>query len=81
MAFGILFAQTKSTDDTPDLILWLIAIAIPIAALLLGWLKKGDLETPNSAWPPGPISLITISVQVVICGGVLMDVFRHLHSS
>jgi hypothetical protein len=80
MAFGILFAQTKSTDHTPDLILWLIATNLLIAALMLAWIKRGDLQTPTSAWPPGPISLITVSVQALFCAWVLEDVLQHLHT-
>jgi hypothetical protein len=62
------------------LILWLVAITLLIAALLMARIKKGDSETPRSAWPPGPISLITVSLQVLFCAWVLVDVVQHLHS-
>jgi hypothetical protein len=80
MAFGIIFAQTKTKDHTPDLILWLVATTLLIAALLMARMKKGDPKTPTSAWPPGPISLAAVSVQVLFCVWVLADVFQHLHS-
>jgi hypothetical protein len=80
MAFGILFAQTKSTDHTPDLILWLVAITLLITALLMAWMKKGGSETQRSQWPPGPISVVTVSLQVLFCAWVLVDVVQHLHS-
>jgi hypothetical protein len=80
MAFGMLFAQTKTTDHTPELILWLVAITLLITALLMAWMKKSGSGTPAPDWPPGPVSQVIVSVQVVFCAWVLIDVFQHLHS-
>jgi hypothetical protein len=74
MVFGILFAQTKSTDHTPDLIIWSLAITLLVAALVVGWLRKSKIGAFPEAW------FVAIGFELLLCGYAIVDVLKHLHS-
>ena len=69
IAFGLLFAQVKSTDHTPDLVIWSSAAMLLLAALFVSWLKQA-----------GPGWLVGIAVELLFCVYVIVDVLQHLHS-
>ena len=71
--FGILFAQTKSFNHIPDLVIWLIATFLLIASLWIA-LKKSKAEPFAVAWAAAAAG------ELLLCVFVLVDVLRHLHS-
>ena len=72
--FGILFAQTKTTDHTPDLIIWSIVAVMLVTALPLCWLKRRDIGRSADGW------FIAIAAQLVLVIGAITDLLKHLHS-
>jgi hypothetical protein len=74
VVFGVLFAQTKGTDHTPDLVVWLIAVTLLLAALFLGWLKPQRAGRPAVGW------LVAIAIELLLCAAFIADVLQHLHS-
>ena len=79
LLFGLLFAQTKTTDHRPDLVIWLIAATLLSTALVLGRVKQGVLGSGVSRGV-GPISQVIIAGELLLCLVIIIDVLQHLHS-
>ena len=74
MVFGLFFAQTKSPDHTPDLVIWSFATILLLAALILGWRKEPKVLATAVGW------VIAILVELAYCIGVTVYLLMHLHS-
>jgi hypothetical protein len=68
--FGILFAQTKSTDHVPDLVIWLAALSLFLGTL---WIALRKYKTASPA-------VFAAAVGALACLWILLDLLRHLHS-
>jgi hypothetical protein len=82
MAFGILFAQTKTTDHTPDFVIWLVAILALSAALLIVWKQERGPQAVEG-WVPDalyPLYQVIIGGQILFCAWVIVGALQHLHS-
>jgi hypothetical protein len=72
MLFGILYAQTPSTDHTSDLVIWSIASALLFLALIVAWVKRSP--APSIVWS------LVIFLELLMCGYAINDIIHHLHS-
>lgn len=73
IVFGVLFAQTKSTDHVPDLVIWSCASALLIPAVVKAWKQTAGSNTA--------IILFFVSGgELLLCIYVIFDIARHLHS-
>ena len=70
--FGLLFAQTKSTDHMPDLIIWSVATAALVGAL--GLMLGKRLRVAEV-----PVYLIVLVLELLFCGFALIGIVQHLH--
>jgi hypothetical protein len=77
MVSGIVLALGPTA---PDLVIWLIATALLLAAVLMPWVNKRSQHEPPSAWPPSLFSQIIVRGEALFCARFLIDVLKHLHS-
>ena len=75
VVFGLLFAQTKGLDRTPDLVIWSFATVLLVAALVLGWLKEPNVVDTVPGW----LTAIFFELALSICMTIAM--IRDLHSA
>jgi len=73
IVFGILLAQTKSTNHVPDLVIWSLATALLLAAIAKAW-KRTAVSNAAITW------LLVSGLELLFCLYVLVDVLKHLHS-
>ena len=71
--FGLLIAQTKTSDHTPDLIIWSVVAILDVLALRVGW-KKAVAKVSTGAL------LILAGGELVLSAALLVDILHHLHS-
>jgi hypothetical protein len=77
--FGALFSQTKGADRTPDLIIFLTAEALLIAALLVGQMRR-RVSQAAPEWRSGPVSTTVLVVELILSFSFIKDlVIYELH--
>jgi hypothetical protein len=72
---GLLFAQMKGTDHTPDLVIWSFATILLVAASLLAWLKEPNVVDAAPGW------LITIFFELALSVCTIIAGIRDPHSA
>jgi hypothetical protein len=75
--FGALFALTKHTDRVPDLIMFVAAAALFIAALLVGQLPN-RMGKAASDWRSGPVSTTILVIEVILSASYIKDFVIYL---
>jgi hypothetical protein len=71
--FGVLLSQTKGADRAPDLVIFLTAAVLLIAALLLGQRPRRPSEA-EPEWRSGPISTVILLFELVAALCALTEV-------
>ena len=75
LSFGVLFAQTPSTDHTADAVIFGVATLLICMSLVIGVVQRRIRVSAI-----GTIGGLALAIELVVCIGLLVDALTHLHT-